>query len=554
VNLELRYLGRSDVENSGNSSTVRFAPNLSRERTFFDGRLQHPLRFREAVSALHEIVMGDLRVVKKDRGAWQAWKQAQLAEQAQTYLRIQKSTHQAEMAADVGRAPAALKEEFHKMHGLYWKARRQWEAEIRKQDPVLFRALVPCDPIVTVAPDSVFFECFSKDESSYGCLLVERSAFLGDSGAGMGTTNVDYSLALYDHFQTLRTYRDTRLLVDPSGFEVKVEDRADYREEKIDLPPSWLRGFGQLQAAMGLPTTGVQVSVEAAYSLLAHLKRHREKTGPRSILFRLKPGAPAVMVLQPWGVEIPCGGAPYDGPAPTDIKVWGRRRLMTLARVLPLAERVDVHLMGSGLPSVWVVRMGEMRLVLALSGWTANDWTRTASLELLGSAYREDPGVTARIAQHLGVVRQASLSSLMNELGVPRDVVLGALHGLARRGQLMFDFAAQVYRWRSVLPVALSENMLGAEHPELAAARMLHLQKLTVVTRAEVADGGRRLLVGTAEGRPCEALINADGRFVNGRCDCSFFFKNKLRAGPCRHLLSLRMRDESAPAAAVYAH
>ncbi|MEZ4309869.1 MAG: hypothetical protein R3F14_17665 [Polyangiaceae bacterium] len=35
----------------------------------------------------------------------------------------------------------------------------------------------------------------------------------------LGTTNVDYSLALYEHFQTLRTYRPTRLLVDPSGFE-----------------------------------------------------------------------------------------------------------------------------------------------------------------------------------------------------------------------------------------------------------------------------------------------------------------------------------------------
>lgn len=66
--------------------------------------------------------------------------------------------------------------------------------------------------------------------------------------------------------------------------------REDYREEKIDLPPSWLRGFGQLQAAMTLPSRKIDVPVEAVYSILAHLKRHREKTGPRSLRFRLTPG------------------------------------------------------------------------------------------------------------------------------------------------------------------------------------------------------------------------------------------------------------------------
>ena len=79
--------------------------------------------------------------------------------------------------------------------------------------------------------------------------------------------------------------------MDPAGFEVKVEGSADYREEKIDLPPSWLRGFSQIQAAMGLPSQRVTLGREAVYSLLAHLKRHREKTGPRSVRFVLAPGS-----------------------------------------------------------------------------------------------------------------------------------------------------------------------------------------------------------------------------------------------------------------------
>ncbi len=47
--------------------------------------------------------------------------------------------------------------------------------------------------------------------------------------------------------------------------------------------------------------------------MLAHLKRHRERTGPRSIRFQLAPGKPPVLVLDPWGVTIPCRGRVEDG-------------------------------------------------------------------------------------------------------------------------------------------------------------------------------------------------------------------------------------------------
>src|SRR5206468_4052720 len=121
----------------------------------------------------------------------------------------------------------------------------------------------------------------------------------------------------------------------------------------------------------------------SVYSLLAYLKRHREKKGPRCIRFQLTPGKPPVMVLEPWGISITSRGAMYDGEKPEEIKIWGRRRLMALARLLPLTDRIEVHLLGSGMPSVWTVYMGDMRFVLGLSGWTTNDWTSGAALDLL---------------------------------------------------------------------------------------------------------------------------------------------------------------------------
>jgi hypothetical protein len=300
--------------------------------------------------------------------------------------------------------------------------------------------------------------------------------------------------------------------------------------------------------------------VDAVYSLLAHLKRHREKTGPRALRFQLRPGQPPAVVLEPWGTVVHSRGAPFGGERPEDIKVWGRRRLMVLARVLPLAERVEVQLLGSGLPSIWTVHMGEMRLVLALSGWTANDWTGGASLEMLAGNLRADLRATGVLSRHLEAAQRATLQELAQVSAAPREVLLGSLHQLARQGQVLYDFASQAYRWRQVMPVALSESVLGPEPEELAEGRRLAREGRLQVVREEVLPQARRLVVG--EVRPsagvrsaekplqCEAVLDADGALTKARCGCSHFFKRGLRAGPCRHLFALRVA--AMPAAPTF--
>jgi hypothetical protein len=549
MNLDLRYLGHSGVVPSGGGVAVKFAPNLARPKVFFDGEVQFPLRFREAMSALHDVVIGDLRFKKKDKTAYEAWKQQQANQEVQLQQAVYRQVREAEMKKATGEvAPADLEPRFRKMHDLYWTARRRWASELSSHDPELFRHLVPCDPVVTVAPDVVFFECFAKDESSYGCLSVDRNAFKTGQDAGLGTTNVDYSIALFEHFQTLRTYRTTRLLVDPSGFEVKVEDAGDYREEKIDLPPSWLKGFGQIQSAVALPARQVSLSVEAVYSVLAFLKRHREKGGPRSIRFKLVPGQAPVLVLDPWGIVITSHGTVYEGDKPEEIKVWGRRRLMSLARLLPIAEKFEVRLLGSGMPSVWVAHLGEMRFNLALSGWTTNDWTSGANLDLLGGFFDVDRGLVSRLEKHLETARMATLPELEAFSQRPREAVLSALNTLAKQGQVIFDFAVGVYRYRPIMPVALSEAVLGLESPELVAARNYLAQKRVKVTRDDAVTGNKRLVMAKVDNTACEGLLDADGVLGKAKCNCSFFHTQGLKAGPCRHLMAMQLALKAAVA------
>lgn len=549
MKVDLRYLGASGVSAGPYRSVISFAPNLARERVAFDGELTDPLRFREAISALHDVVVGDLRPPKKDRSAHQAYLARQAEEESELRALVQE--RERSKASTPKAPPPDLEARFRELHAIYWQKRRQWARELMQHDPELFRHLVPCDPVVTVAPDAVFFECFAKDESSYGCLLVDREAFRGAQDASLGTTNVDYSLGLYEHFQTLRTYRETRLRIDPQGFEVAVEGRGDHREEKIDLPPSWLRGFGQISAATALPSRKVELPIEVVYSVLAHLRRHRETKGPRSIRFVLEPGKPPMLILDPWELRIESRGPRYEGARTEQIQVWGRRRLFPLARLLPIADRVEVQLLGSGLPSLWIVRSGPLRFVLALSGWTANDWTSGSQLALLSGTWQPDPRTLDAVARELRASRTATLRALAEASGSDEQATRAALHRLCEQGQAIYDFTSSAYRYRQVVDGGLDERALGPEPVELTQGRALFASQAVKITRDEEVGAGRRLFMADVGTYACEAIVDADGVMTRARCGCSHFYQFKLKKGPCRHLLALRLTASAADTQAI---
>ena len=73
MNVSFAYLGRSQLAESpsGGEQTLSMMPNLTRERVSFDAPLLHPLRFREAMSALHDVVINDLRFTPRDKSAYE---------------------------------------------------------------------------------------------------------------------------------------------------------------------------------------------------------------------------------------------------------------------------------------------------------------------------------------------------------------------------------------------------------------------------------------------------------------------------------------------------
>jgi hypothetical protein len=543
MQLAVAYRGRSNVHQTPAGVAVSLAPNLRRDRVSFVGTLRHPLRFREAVSALHDVVISDLRFKKKDKAGYEEWKK-QEAERERRIRTEAVKLKRAELEKEKGRPmPKGLEAKFERCRKKYWDARTKYGNYLAREDPELWRMLMPCDPVITVSPDVLFFECFSADESSYGCLTVQRDAFQAEADVALGTTNVDYSWRLYEHFQTIRSYRETRFAIDPLGFDVQTSDTAAgiYREEKIELPQSWLRGFSTLQSAMSLPAKRVPVSREGLYSLVAFLKRHKAKASPRAVRFELNPGSPVKIVLEPWQKEIVLHDTPYPGLRAEVIRVWGRDRLRVLGRLLPLLDRADVYLLGTGLPAFWVCRMGEMQLTLGLSGWTTNDWTSGGSaIDQLAPPVEPSEAVMKAIAAAFKSSPTWTLEALATRVNGSPAVVSVGLNKLALLGQVIHDLPHGVYRWRQVMPVTLSAEIIGPENPETVAARSIPGSRVKVLSDTTDAQKKRHVRANVEGRSDVELTLDADDRIVGGKCGCSYFYTGGLRKGPCRHLQALR--------------
>ena len=172
MNLTLAYRGRSTITSVPTGLDVTLAPNLRRDRVAYDGTLKHPVRFREAIGALHEIVVSDLRYKPRDKTAYEAYKAEQIVREAGIRRQVASQTEAAilkEINPDLPDGYVAdLAKRYGKLRKSYWGARHRYSTYLCKHDPDLWRLLMPCDPVITVAPDCLFFECSARTRAATG--------------------------------------------------------------------------------------------------------------------------------------------------------------------------------------------------------------------------------------------------------------------------------------------------------------------------------------------------------------------------------------------------
>ena len=528
------YNGETSVKNDSQSSDIKFVPDALREPTYFIGDLSMHIEFREAISCLHDVVISDLKYRPKDRDEYMRWIANQ---EEQWYTQALAESNEVEgKLKDIQSKLDSIRTQKNKILKPYYDAQRKYFKYLYVRD---YTAWLVLDPVISVHPDELFFECFSKDESTYGKLSCNHSVFKNVSDFKCGTTNIDYSGALYAEFQKIRDYKTTNFKIDPSGFEVKTTAEHSLQEMKIDLPDSWVRGFLQVSSAMNLVNVSFDLHPVDLANFLFILKRFKEKESPRYIEFVLEPGKPIKAVFAPWNKVVNCPRSIYKGNRKENIKIWGRRRLLILERLIPICKKITVHLMGTGLPSFYVADLGELSFTLGLSGWTANDWSYMGNFDLMLSREKTDGITQQKVLLELHKNWFASLDDLASKTGFKKSTVQSVLSLLSEQGKVIFDINKNVYRHRELSKENLASDELQFSNPKDKEALLLLEKGKVEITRIDKTFKVKTIL-GRADNNKVEITLNNDEQLKDAKCTCHYYYKNKLHKGPCEHMVAIR--------------
>lgn len=437
------------------------------------------------------------------------------------------------------------------------------------RDPLLFREALLClhdlivsdfdtrltaedwnrilDPVVTVASDEVFFEAFSQDESSYGRVALKPAMIGAFEEWQGGTTNVDFTPALAQALAGIRSAGKAALRIDREGFAVRTEAGRTH-EKKVKVPDSWLRGFLNVQAAMGFPLHTFELGRADLRNLLAFIRTHKEREGPRSLVLRLFPGRKGEAVFEPWNSVIPLTQSTYQGDEELEVRLWGRRRLSLLNRLIPKTQRLTAYLMGSGYPSFWVADLGIATFTLGISGWTVRPFA-SSGLSLANPRESIDPVVLAEVLGHL----QHHERTTADEIAVARNISPGAvataLSLLCEQGKTMYDLEVKVWRRREVCDTPLDDLKTESSHQrEVDAAALVKAGKVAIQSESLSASGHTiaAKVAGSKSEFQVALTVDLSGRIIDGDCECTWFRYNHLRGGPCKHLLAAAMAFRTA--------
>jgi hypothetical protein len=490
-----------------------------------------------SVNALIKNSLGDWRTPRKDHTAYQEWVAEKYLEELPDHLKHipAEKVRLLEQREKLKIQQRALIKEVKPLQTQVDKARYEYYQWLYKHDRDKWYVL---DPVISVHPDAVIFEGFSLDESAYGRVSVPSNLLETFGDTDFGTTNIDFSQALADEIYRVRSYRPAWLKVAFEKVELSTSISSNV-EKKIDLPESWVRGFLQVQSASTLDGIDLELHSQTLSQVLAEIERKREKESPRSIRFILKKGEKIKLVIDPWNIEV-IDNHIYNGEYEGEVRLWGRRRLFVMKDLLPYTDKVNVKLLGTGMPSYWTIELEGHRFDLGLSGWTDNDWAKKGNFDLLastGSAKNVDIKKVEQILIQKLATTPAEVAEVMK---IDRANATFALQELCKNGQAMYDHLTGTYRWRQLLQqdIKLTEN---EEDERLKYAVQLVKDKQVEIMSQKTVEGGiTEYSIGVQGKNFYKPVIqlDLDGRIKFADCGCSFHRRNKLRQGPCAHIMA----------------
>jgi hypothetical protein len=499
--ITVAYAASSSVKATPAGNTVHLGLDGSRGEVGLRGTVKQPALFRDALMTALDVLGSDLRYKRKDLA---------------TYL-------------------AYLTKQGKKANKEIWEAQKAYlEQQLGNEE----KPKQVLEPVLTVDPDEVSLEVFSRDESSYARLALSSSLLEGRSAAH-GSTTLALDEAFIAKLERIRSWQ-------PVSLEARGGPGGTAATRQV--PYAWLRNFVQVQSAATLPASVAELAPIDLYNLLFVLRTRAAKKPPRGLRIELVPGQQPRLVVEPWDIVLECHAAPYAGKTPRVVRLFGRQRLLTLARALPWAKRVEVHVLGEGLPALWAIDFGADvgSLTVAFTGWTDSGWSSASAFDALMPGHETQPLAIKALAQ-LTVQGPASFEVLVQALGSAKET-RAALQYLCITGQVVYDVLRRRYRPRQLLPqpIDAAQVRFGSEREQTAHRFLATAGAVSLTKVHDLASEGVELVgsVNDAEARRAYSpafTLDAEGRVRGASCTCLSFKRSGIKEGPCEHLLALRV-------------
>jgi hypothetical protein len=216
--------------------------------------------------------------------------------------------------------------------------------------------------------------------------------------------------------------------------------------------------------------------------------------------------------------------------------------------MLPFARTIDVHVLGSGLPSFWVLRSEGITLTLGLTGFTASNWSQAVSFDLLLPRKTQAGDSVEKVVKHLSKTWRDDAAGVSKATKLRGPELLDTLQTGCQQGLVMYDLAHDVYRLRPLTQEPLDLDRLQYRNQRERQAHDLIVRKgaVKIVSENRVYDAGLELTgkveveEDQREYRP-QLLLSDEGHVSRADCTCTLFRQQGLKAGPCTHLVALRM-------------
>lgn len=499
---------------------VALFTQLNRPNVAFHATVKQPLLFRDCLLALFEVVNSDYRYVPKDRSAYL------------TFMQMRRSSPNSNL----------------------FSAQRAYFDWLYHNDPLAYCIL---DPIVQVHQQGVTFEVFSKDEGCYVQLTFNPELFELAGEAIYGTTHIDYSHALLQGIEQIRSYYTTYLDIGHEAVSLQTvkatqQDNPAVIEKRINVPKTWIRSLLQVQSASQLSQDTFELDPVTLYNVLFELRMKADIKGKkRGLVIELVPQKSPIFILEPFNTVIQSNGNVYQGNTAKLIRLWGRRRLALLKKVLPYTENIQVTLLGQGMPSYWVLTGKGFHLTFAMTGFSQANWSQSLNFDLLLPKRPLDNAKNQSTLHEVITALQqlpSNLHNLHQQLAYPSIELRQLLLQGSQQGLIRYDLAKQVYYYRPLTdkPLDMQEfayHNLAEKHAYDLVSRketinnflvdMIPTKGVNISAEIHVTEDRRNY--------HSQLQLNEEGMVSRAECSCPQFLQHRLTHGVCSHLIALRL-------------